>query len=142
MFNTNEFAWKDISFRALGRKITGCTGVEYTVERDTEYLHTTGDEPQSIQEGNKRYPGTLTITQSELRAMDNLAKAEGYNDVTDLPPFDLVVKYKREKNSDVQIDLVRSLKINGVPKNWSQNQYFLGVPLAFKALKVTPNVTL
>lgn len=77
----------------LGRLITGIRGVEYSVKKEKEPVHGAGDEPLSIQSGNKTYEGNIVLLQSELEAMIKAAKAAGYADLTDIPGFDIQVSY-------------------------------------------------
>jgi len=91
MFNTKEFSWADVQVVMFGRIVTRLRGVKYTVKKDKEYLHATGDTPFAIQAGNKEYEGEIMVLQSEIEAMQStLASTE---DITDIPPFNIVISY-------------------------------------------------
>lgn len=60
-FNSKEYEWSDVTV-ILGRKpLTGIKGISYTVEKEKELLYGKGNEPISIQSGNKSYSGSLKL---------------------------------------------------------------------------------
>jgi hypothetical protein len=93
MFSTKQYAWSNVKVFLFGRIVTGIRAVEYTVKKEKEAIHGAGDEPLSIQTGNKTYEGNIILLQSELEAISASAKAQGYADVTDIPGFELMISY-------------------------------------------------
>ncbi|TCI93676.1 hypothetical protein [Tenacibaculum sp. M341] len=91
--NSPEFRWADVQVVVLGRTITRIRGVKFSVKREKEYLMARGEDPHAIQYGNKTPEGELTLLQSEVEALQKLLAP--YEDLTDLPPFDITVSFVR-----------------------------------------------
>jgi hypothetical protein len=92
-FSTKQYNWSAVKVFLFGRLITGLRGVEYSVKKEKEPVHGAGEEPLSIQSGNKTYEGNIVLLQSELEAIIKSAKTAGYVDITDIPGFDIQVSY-------------------------------------------------
>ena len=86
--------------RALvgGRLLTRLRGVRYKVSKEKELLYGTGDEPVSIQSGNKAYEGELTMLRSEYETL----AASGGGTVLDMQ-VDIVVSYGNPTAGDVMV---------------------------------------
>jgi hypothetical protein len=91
-FNTKEYAWSNVEIAMLGRVLIRVRGVKYASKKEKEYLHARGENPHSIQSGNKTYEGELMLLQSELEAIQRQLGAT--EDITDLDPFNITVVYK------------------------------------------------
>ncbi len=86
--------------RALvgGRLLTRLRGVRYKASKEKELLYGTGDEPVSIQSGNKAYEGDLTMLRSEYETL----AAAGGGTVLDMQ-VDIVVSYGNPTAGDVMV---------------------------------------
>lgn len=69
MFDSREYEWADVTLVLGGRDITGVRGVKYATKQEKELLHAKGNQPISIQKGNKSYEGEITMLQSEFEAL-------------------------------------------------------------------------
>ena len=131
MFNSREYQWSDVAITVGGRLISGARAVSYKVKREKEALYGKGDEPVSIQHGNKSYDGTLTVTTSEYNA---LVEAGG-GTLLDLQ-CDVTVSY----GDPAQGDVMRTDKLVGVefteePDDWKQGDKFEEHALPFIFLR-------
>ena len=52
-FNSNEYAWVDLTVVMLGREVTGLRGIEYKVKHQKEALYAAGKKARGIQKGKK-----------------------------------------------------------------------------------------
>lgn len=137
-FNSNEYAWKDISVNVLGRTITGIRGVKYSVEKGKEYLHAKGSDPLAIQHTNKTYPGEIMLLQSELEALEDAAKLlNPLNDVTDIN-FDIIVTYG--VGITTRTDIIKSASIENYEKGMAQGDPYMETTLTFKAIAIQRGV--
>jgi hypothetical protein len=134
-FNSKQYAWSNVQVVMLGKPVTGLRGVEYKTSREKEPVYGAGDEPQGIQYGNKKYEGTLTFLQSELEALTRFAKANGFNDITDID-FDVVVAYVPQTGEPIVTDTIKFASITEIPKSLKQGDKFMEVALPFIALGV------
>lgn len=73
MINTREYSWSDVTIVVGGHVLTGVRGVSYKTSQEKEAIYGKGDEPVSIQRGNKSHDGTLTLLQSEYEALKEAA---------------------------------------------------------------------
>lgn len=137
-FNTNEFAWKDISINILGITISGVTNVKYSTEKGKEYLYGKGDDPLAVQHTNKGYPGEITLFQSVIEALEDAAKKVNPNfDVTDVD-FDIIVAYG--VGITTRTDIIKGASIEKYEKGMAQGDPNMEVTLTFKAIGIQRGV--
>lgn len=98
MFNSREYEWNDVRALVGGRPLTRLRSVRYKVSKEKELLYGTGNEPVSIQSGNKAYEGEVAMLRSEY---ETLAQSGG-GSVLDLQ-VDIVVSYGNPANGDVMV---------------------------------------
>ena len=139
MFNSEEYAWKDLTIVMAGKPVTGIQAVKYAVERSAEYNYGAGDNPHSIQKGNKSYPGEIALNQSEVEALILSCKAKGVDDPTDIS-FDIVANYSKSITSAQVTDILRSCTITKLEKGWNQGDSKMVITLPIMILKVEFNV--
>lgn len=137
-FNSNEYAWIDVNVVMLGREVVGLRGIEYKVKRQKEVLYASGKKGRGVQKGKKEYEGTITLTQSELIALDRAAQAKGYEDITDFD-FDVVISYIPE-DKIVTTDKVIGVSITEIPRSMKEGDLQMEIALPFIALDVKSNV--
>jgi hypothetical protein len=94
MANSKEYSWKNLTVVILGKTITGLQNIEYKSTQEKDYVRGRGNEPLSIQSGNKSYEGSVELLRSEYDALLLAAKtANPLYDITDIA-FDVVVCYE------------------------------------------------
>ncbi len=139
MAGKEEYAWRDMSVVAAGRTITEIQSVQYTVNRNLEANYGAGDDPHSIQKGNKDYPIEIGMNQSEIEAMNRSAKAQGAEDLTDIS-FDVVVHYAKNIGDPRVTDILRGVSVGSLPKGWNQGDTKMVINLTGMALKIEYDV--
>ncbi|KAA6336276.1 hypothetical protein EZS27_015563 [termite gut metagenome] len=137
-FNSKEYSWADIKVVLLGREVTGIRAVEYKTKHQKELLYAAGRKARSVQWGKKEHEGTITVLQSELIALDNAAKAKGWDDVTDMD-FDIIVSYI-PSSGIISTDKILQASITEIPKSFKEGDLFLEIALPFIALHIEHNV--
>lgn len=126
MFNSREYEYADVTAILGGKDLTGLRGVKYSVKQDKELIYGKGNQPHSIQKGNKSYEGEITVLQSEL---ETLIANSPKQDLMDLQ-FDLVVCYGNPANGDVMItDKLIGCQITEYSKEMKQGDSFMEVSL-------------
>jgi len=132
MFDTRQYEFADCNM-ALGNKIiTGFRGIKYTSKQEKEVVYGKGNEPQSIQKGNKSYEGEVTILQSELETL----RLAGNGSVLNLR-LDGIVSYGNPSNGDaIVVDKIRGLEFTEDPKEFKQGDKFMEITLPFIALRI------
>jgi hypothetical protein len=138
MFDTKEFGWANVSAVMLGKEIKGLRGVSYKVSHEKEHIYARGNEPVTIGRGNKKYEGELTLLQSELEAL--ISAAGTGHDVTDLPPFDVVVAYVPNASTTIITDIIKGCEFTESEKAFKQGDKFMEVKLPFVAMRAELNV--
>ena len=120
MFNSREYQWSDVAITVGGRLIEGARAVSYKAKREKEALYGKGDEPVSIQHGNKSYEGTLTVTTSEYNA---LVQAGG-GSILDLQ-CDITVSFGDSTKGDImRTDKLIGVEFTEEPDDWKQGDKF------------------
>lgn len=136
-FNSKEYSWVNVSVVLFGQPVIGCRGIEYKPKMAKEAMYAMGKRAYSIQRGKREYEGTLTITQSELAALNRSAVAKGYDDVLDLE-MDIVIAYV--ENGIVTTDRVVNATFTEAPMSMKEGDMYMEVALPFIALDVKHDI--
>lgn len=96
IINNREYAWGDVSVFLFGQPVLNILGVSYKTKKTKTVGYGQGRNPRRTQHGKREYDGTLTLTQSEVIALNRSARAKGYKDILDVD-FDIIVKYATEE---------------------------------------------
>lgn len=136
-FNSKEYSWVNVSVVLFGQPVIGCRGIEYKPKMAKEAMYAMGKRAYSIQRGKREYEGTLTITQSELAALNRSAVAKGYDDVLDLE-MDIVIAYV--DNGIVTTDRVVNATFTEAPMSMKEGDMYMEVALPFIALDVKHDI--
>ena len=136
-FNSKEYSWVNVSVVLFGQPVIGCRGIEYKPKMAKEAMYAMGKRAYSIQCGKREYEGTLTITQSELAALNRSAVAKGYDDVLDLE-MDIVVSYV--DNGIVTTDRIQNATFTEAPMSMKEGDMYMEVALPFIALDVKHDI--
>ena len=116
--NGKEYSFADISLNLLGRDVVGLKGIKYNTTRDHQNVIGKGGRPVAMSRGQKNFEGTLTLTQSEVELIqEGLAPGK---DLTDLPPFPIVVSYAPE-GGVLKTDILEKCRFRGTPKGMSSD---------------------
>lgn len=134
-FNSREYEWADVSVIIAGRDVTGIRAVQYSSSQEKEAMYAKGNKPHGIQRGNKAYSGAVTLTQSELEALEEAAGG----DLLDAR-LNIVVMYGNPSKGDtIKADLLRGVEFTEVPKGMNQNDKFMEVELPIIMMDVKKN---
>lgn len=136
-FDTSEYAWKDIEVVILGRPLVRILEVKYEESQKLEEIYGRGQDPLNIQEGNRSYKGQLTLGQSELQAMHQIAKENGLDSILKLK-FDVNIAYSLD--GVVVRDVCRNGRIEKSEKGMKQGDTAMEIQLPFKFTKVDHDV--
>lgn len=98
--NNPEYAWRDVQVVRKGKILTRIRGVKFSVKKEKEYLYGRGENPHTIQSGNKSYEGEIMLPQSAVEKIQ--ADLEPDEDLTDLVGDDIIVAFTK-KNNPTQI---------------------------------------
>lgn len=138
MYNSTEFAWKDITVTAMGRTYERIMEVEYDVEEDKKYIYGRGKKVRGIQGGSEKPGGALTLGQSEVEAMIREAQKTNPNaKLTDIS-FDIQVHYL--KGTDLVKDRIIGAEFTKNPKSMKQGDSDMVIKLPFMMMDVAYNV--
>lgn len=137
-FNSSEYTYCDMEVIILGRTIGGLRGIEYSSKKAKEVLYGAGRKGRGIQHGKREYEGTLTITQSELAALNRAAQMIGKEDCLDLD-FDIIVTYTSPELI-VTIDRIVCASITDMKSALKEGDMKMEISLPFVALDVIPNL--
>lgn len=134
-FDTKECEWSDTTVNIAGANLTKARGIAYKATKDKELLHAAGDEPVSIQAGNRGYSGTIKLLKGALDDMNRAAKLAGGADVLDLE-FDIVITYKAKGSRTLQTDTLVGVQVQEFEKGWDQGAKFMEISLPIIFVKL------
>jgi len=134
-FDTKECEWSDLEIFFNGVKITKIRGARYKKSQEKEHLHAAGNEPISIQRGNKAYEGELRLLKGAIDDINRAVLAAGAEDLLDAS-FILVMSYKAKGNRVLQKDTLTGLEFTEYEKGMEQGAKFMEVTLPMKFLSL------
>jgi len=131
MFNSREYEWGDIRLILGGIEITGIRGIKYTPKQEKEVLYAKGNQGHSIQNGNFSLEGSITVTQSELAALD----AAGGGSLLNIRSITAVVMYgDPTKGIPPVSETIKGISFTEGPREWKQGDKFMESEIPFLAL--------
>jgi hypothetical protein len=132
IINGRQYEWADISLILGGRLVTGARGISYKESQEKELLYGKGNRPMSIQKGNKKYEGSVTLLQSEVETLKELGRSiVGRASILDLN-LNAVVCYGDPSKGDVMLtDQLFNIQFTEVEKSMKQGDKNMEVTLPF-----------
>lgn len=138
IFNSAEYTYCDMDVIVLGRTIGGLRGIEYSAKKAKEVLYGAGRKGRGVQHGKREYEGTLTVTQSELAALNRAAQETGLDDCLDLN-FDIIITYTSPEGI-ITIDRIVCASITEMKEGMKEGDMKMEISLPFIALDVKTNL--
>lgn len=134
-FDSKECEWADMQVIFAGAPLTKIRGLKYKAAREKQLLHAAGDEPISIQSGNRTYEGHIKVLKGALDDMNAAAIAAGGRDILDMS-FDIVVTYRSNGTRPLQTDVLENVEIRDFEKGWDQGSKYMEIslPIVFMRL--------
>lgn len=134
-FDSKDCEWADMTVMFSGSPLTKIRGLKYKAAKDKQLLHGAGDEPISIQGGNRTYDGQIKVLKGALDDMNRAAIAAGGDDILDMQ-FDIVITYKPKGTRPLQTDMLVGVEIKEFEKGWDQGAKNMDITLPIVFLKL------
>jgi hypothetical protein len=137
MFNSREYEYADIKVALLGANLEGLRGIMFTTDQEKEPVYGAGNEPVSLQSGNRKYEGTLTVLKSDYDLLEAAAKAAGYKDLIAVPAknVNITVVFDKADGSPLQIVKLLGVGFTKAEDGMKQGDKFKEVELPFIFLR-------
>lgn len=126
-FDSKEFSWANVEIAMLGRVLTKVRGVKYASKKEKEFLHARGEDPHSIQSGNKTYEGELKLLQSEMEAIQR--QLNPTEDITDLTGVNITVAYVPKVGVNIVTHVLKGVEFMEDPREMNQGDKFQEITL-------------
>jgi hypothetical protein len=137
-FNSKQYNFSQVSVNILGRTINGFLGIKYSIKTEKDYLFGRGNNPLSIQSGNNKYEGELSLTQSELEAMNIAVKQANPDGLLTQVAFDIVVAYASD--TIITVDVIEGAEFTEYEKGMKQGDKNMEISLKFMALRIREDI--
>lgn len=134
IFDSKECEWIDLQVYLAGAFLIKLRGIKYKSKKSKELYHAGGDEPHSIQSGNREYEGEIKIGKNALDSLNRAAIAAGGTDCLDLS-FDVVVKWAAKGSRTMAIDTLVGVEITEYEIGMDQGAKFMDVTLPIMFLR-------
>ena len=134
-FDSKDCEWADMTVMFAGSPLTKIRGVRYKASKDKQLLHSAGDEPISIQSGNRTYEGEVKVLKGAIDDMNRAAQSAGGDDILDMS-FDIVITYKPKGTRPLQTDVLVNVEVKDFEKGWDQGAKNMDVTLPIVFLKL------
>lgn len=129
-YNGKEVEWSDMEVFINGARITKIQGISYKPTQEKEFLNAAGNEPISIQRGNKGYTGTMKLLKGAVDSLNDAAKLAGGNDLLDLSVV-VVINYIPKGTRFRKTDTLNGLEFTEYQKGMEQNSKSMPIDLPF-----------
>ena len=136
-FDSSEYEYADIKVSVLGASLTGLRGIKYKKKQEKSVVYGQGNQPKSVQRGNKSYEGTLSVLKSDYDLLDAAAVAAGYEDITDVPSkyITSTVVYQKPGETALTVDTLIQMEFTEAEDGMKQGEQFKEVELPFIFLR-------
>ncbi len=127
-FDSQECEWAEMSVVFAGAPLTKIRGLKYKVTQEKENLFAAGDEPISIQSGNRSYEGSIKVLKGALDDMNAAARAAAARDLLDME-FTIVVTYALKGTRPLHQDVLIRCQVKDFEKGWDQGAKMMEITL-------------
>lgn len=103
-----SFDWGQVKIMLFDTEVIGVTEITYDVERDFQSNYGAGYTPVSTGKGQKKYTGSISLDQKEIRSI--MQAASNLNDMTDLPPFEITVVVSNDETNETFTDVLHQCR--------------------------------
>ena len=131
-----ECSWKEMIIAISGAPAIKIRGVKYAIESEDEPLHAGGDEPISIQKGNRKYTFSFKFLKGALDDFQAAALALGVLDITQVV-FTITVSYLPLSTGILCTDTISGCTISKWEKGWEQGAKYMDIEVPGNALGIT-----
>ena len=137
VINGVEYAFSNLSISLFGNDEVEFTAISYTKRRRKDNLYRRGSNPKKRTRGNYEFEGSVPLPLYEVNRLMAQAQAQGYDDIIDLPPFEMPVNYALEDGSEQTTDIIQYAEFTEIPKGINQNdpEMTLELPLIIGGIK-------
>lgn len=138
MFNSRECEFADIKVGLLGRELSGLRGLTYKYAREKEHVYGQGSDPKSVQRGNRKPEGTLSLLKSDFDDLNAAARAAGYANIVEVPGrlINITVVYQKDEGDPIKTDSLLSVDFTEFEDGMKQGDKFKEVTLPFLFLRL------
>jgi hypothetical protein len=138
LFNSREFEFADVTVSIMGKELTGLRGLEYDYEQDKEFLYAASNKPKSIQPGQIKTTGTLTVLKSDFDDMNTAARAAGYKNIVKVPGkfINITCVYQMEDGDLLRTDTLLNVEFTKWADGGKSGDKFKDIELPFLYLDI------
>ena len=133
-FDSKECEWSDQRVFLNGIEIGKIRGIKFKKSVEKDLLYASGKKALSIQHGNERIDGTLTVLKGTLEDINRSVQATGGEDVTDAE-FVITVSFVAKGTRAVQNYNLIGVEIAEFEVGMMQNDKFNEINLPFIGLR-------
>lgn len=132
-----ESEWRDLRIAIDGKTITGVRNITYKKMPDDEHLHAAGSDPIGIQSGNNKYEGSIKLLKNELDALNEAARALGYDDICDVSGLVITAVYMPRSARKMRTDILTGVKLGELSYSMEQGAKYMehDIPFLFLSKK-------
>lgn len=137
MFDSRQFEFADTKVCILGVELSGLRGLTYKYSQEKELVYGAGNNAKSIQRGNKKNEGSLTVLKTDFDAMNAAARTAGYQNIVDVPgsKINITCTYQKTDGLQLSTDSLLNVEFTEMEDGMKQGDKFKEVSLPFIFLR-------
>ncbi|MAX78904.1 MAG: hypothetical protein CL843_01865 [Crocinitomicaceae bacterium] len=132
LVNGTRHSWASVELNIMGRVVTGVTEISYSDTQTKENIYGAGKYPVARGRGNYEATASITLLSYEVDAIQTAA-GEGKR-LQDIEPFDIVVTYLKEGQSELVTHYIRDCEFTNNAREMAQGDTSISV-----SLELTPS---
>lgn len=132
--DSKEVEWSDCELFFNGVKITKFQGFKFKLAQEKEPLYAAGNEPISIQRGNKAYTGEFRLLKGAVDALNAAAQAAGGSNLTDIVLV-AIIKFKQKGVRTMQLATLSGVEFTEYEYGMEQNAKSMPITLPIVYLR-------
>lgn len=134
--DSKEVEWNDAELFLNGVKITKFQGFKFKLAQEKEFLYAGGNNPLSIQRGNKAYTGEFRLLKGAVDALNAAAVAVGGESLLDISLI-AVIKFKAKGVRGIQTATLGGVEFTEYEIGMEQNAKSMPIALPVMYLSQT-----
>ena len=122
LINGISYGWSSVTVLINNVPVIGIKSLDYSTTLDAQNQYGRGSKPISRSVGNYTYTGSMTLQKGEVLSLTRAAKILNYDDIIELPFFDVQVIYQQVGSAAFHIDVLHDCQFLDAPTTLAQGE--------------------
>jgi len=122
LINGISYGWSSVTVLINNVPVMGIKSLDYSSTLDAQNQYGRGSKPVSRSVGNYTYTASIGLQKGEVLSLMRAAKLLNYDDVMELPFFNIQVIWQQVGSAAFHIDIIHDCQFLDVPTTLAQGE--------------------